>query len=271
MTDQRDRPSVAGYVANVRDITERKEFEALLAHRALHDPLTGLANRQLILDRAEQMLARSRRTSDPVAALLHRPRQLQGRQRLAGPRGRRQAPAGGGRTGSPAMLRASDTVGRLGGDEFVILTEGSSLAAGPEMVAERIREVLREPFLGRRVTRACPSRSRPASGSPPATARSAQELLRDADIALYRAKAAGRDGWVLFEPAMQSAAVDRLELKSDLDSAARRRPVLPPLPTDLRPRQRHDPGGRGAHPLAAPDPGCHRPRRLHPRARGQRA
>ena len=56
VVDQLHRPSVAGYVANVRDITERKEFEALLAHRALHDPLTGLANRQLILDRAEQML-----------------------------------------------------------------------------------------------------------------------------------------------------------------------------------------------------------------------
>ena len=68
VANQCDRPSVGGYVANVRDITERKEFEALLAHRALHDPLTGLANRQLILDRAEQMLARSRRTFDPPSA-----------------------------------------------------------------------------------------------------------------------------------------------------------------------------------------------------------
>src|SRR5450756_3082379 len=68
VSNQLNRPSIGGYIANVRDITERKEFEALLAHRALHDPLTGLANRQLILDRAEQMLVRSRRTCDPVAA-----------------------------------------------------------------------------------------------------------------------------------------------------------------------------------------------------------
>ncbi len=68
VSNQLDRPSIAGYVANVRDITERKRFEALLAHRALHDPLTGLANRQLILDRADQMLARARRTGDRVAA-----------------------------------------------------------------------------------------------------------------------------------------------------------------------------------------------------------
>ena len=69
ISNQTDRPSVAGYVANIRDITERKKFEALLAHRALHDPLTGLANRQLILDRAQQMLVRARRTGVPVAAL----------------------------------------------------------------------------------------------------------------------------------------------------------------------------------------------------------
>ena len=69
VSNQTDRPSVAGYVANIRDITERKKFEALLAFRALHDPLTGLANRQLILDRAQQMLVRARRTGVPVAAL----------------------------------------------------------------------------------------------------------------------------------------------------------------------------------------------------------
>ena len=117
-----------------------------------------------------------------------------------------------------AMLRASDTIGRLGGDEFVVLTEGSSLAAGPSMVAERIREVLRKPFQvdgyeGLTIT--VTASIGIATGDRP----SAQELLRDADIALYRAKAKGRDCYAVFEAAMQSAALDRLELKSDLDSA----------------------------------------------------
>jgi diguanylate cyclase (GGDEF)-like protein/PAS domain S-box-containing protein len=217
VTDQRDRPSVAGYVANVRDITERKEFEALLAHRALHDPLTGLANRQLILDRVEQMLVRSRRTCEPVAALfIDLDNFKDANDSLGHEAGDGLLQAVANRFSS--MLRASDTVGRLGGDEFVVLTEGVSLAAGPAMVAERIREVLRKPFhvegyeaLAITVTASIGI----ATGDRP----SAQELLRDADIALYRAKSKGRDCYALFEPAMQSAALDRLELKSDLDSA----------------------------------------------------
>ena len=217
VTNQRDRPSVAGYVANVRDTTERKEFEALLAHRALHDPLTGLANRQLILDRAEQMLVRSRRVCDPVAAyFIDLDNFKDANDSLGHEAGDKLLQAVAGRFNG--LLRASDTVGRLGGDEFVILTEGVPLAAGPTVVAERIREVLRSPFhvegfegLPITVTASIGI----ATGDRP----SAQELLRDADIALYRAKAVGRDNCVLFEPTMKSAAVGRLELKSDLDSA----------------------------------------------------
>ena len=217
VADQRDRPSVGGYVANVRDITERKEFEALLAHRALHDPLTGLANRQLILDRAEQMLARSRRTFDPVAVyFIDLDNFKDANDSLGHEAGDKLLQAVAGRFAG--LLRASDTVGRLGGDEFVILAEGSSIAAGPEMVAERIREVLREPFLVDGFE-GLPISITASIGIATGDRSTAQELLRDADIALYRTKAAGRDGWVLFEPAMQSAAVDRLELKSDLDAA----------------------------------------------------
>jgi diguanylate cyclase (GGDEF)-like protein/PAS domain S-box-containing protein len=217
VTNQMDRPSVAGYVSNIRDITERKEFEALLAHRALHDPLTGLANRQLILDRAEQMLVRARRSCDPVAAyFIDLDNFKDANDSLGHEAGDKLLRAVAGRFA--AILRASDTVGRLGGDEFVILAEGASLSAGPQLVAERIREVLAKPFTvegyeGLPIT--VTASIGIATGDRP----SAQELLRDADIALYRAKAAGRDGSVLFEAAMQSAAVDRLALKSDLDSA----------------------------------------------------
>jgi diguanylate cyclase (GGDEF)-like protein/PAS domain S-box-containing protein len=217
VTNQRDRPSVGGYVANVRDITERKEFEARLSHQALHDPLTGLANRQLILDRAEQMLVRSRRTLDPVAAyFIDLDNFKDANDSLGHEAGDRVLQAVAARFAG--LLRASDTVGRLGGDEFVILAEGISLSAGPTMVADRIREVLRGPFEVEGFE-GLPITVTASIGIASGTRSSAQELLRDADIALYRAKAAGRDRSVLFEPAMQSAAVDRLELKSDLDSA----------------------------------------------------
>jgi diguanylate cyclase (GGDEF)-like protein/PAS domain S-box-containing protein len=217
VSNQLDRPSVAGYVANVRDITERKEFEALLAHRAVHDPLTGLANRQLVLDRAEQMLARSRRTGAQVAAyFIDLDNFKDANDSLGHEAGDRLLQAVAGRFAG--ILRADDTVGRLGGDEFVVLAEGASLTVGPERVAERLREALRQPF---RVQgyEGLPISVTASIGIAAGPRPSAQELLRDADVALYQAKAEGRDRWVLFEAAMQSAAVDRLELKSDLDAA----------------------------------------------------
>jgi diguanylate cyclase (GGDEF)-like protein/PAS domain S-box-containing protein len=217
VTDQRDRPSVNGYVANVRDITERKEFEALLSHRALHDPLTGLANRQLILDRAEQMLVRARRSCDPVAVFfIDLDNFKDANDSLGHEAGDRLLQAVAKRFS--AMLRASDTIGRLGGDEFVVLTEGVALAAGPAVVAERIREVLRKPFQVEGYEN-LPITVTASIGIATGDRSTAQELLRDADIALYRAKAKGRDCFTVFEAAMQSATLDRLELKSDLDSA----------------------------------------------------
>ena len=145
ISNQIDRPSVAGYVANVRDITERKKFEELLSHRALHDPLTGLANRQLILDRADQMLVRSRRSGDPVAAFfVDLDNFKDANDSLGHEAGDRLLQAVASRL--VGLLRTSDTVGRLGGDEFVVLAEGVSLRAGPEAIAERIRQVLRPAF-----------------------------------------------------------------------------------------------------------------------------
>ena len=169
VSNQTDRPSVAGYVANIRDITERKKFEALLAHRALHDPLTGLANRQLILDRAEQMLVRARRSGVPVAALfIDLDNFKDSNDSLGHGAGDKLLQMVAGRL--LGILRSGDTVGRLGGDEFVILAEGVSFARGPEMIAERVHEVLGRPSTCRGST-ACRSRCQRASGSPSAIAR----------------------------------------------------------------------------------------------------
>jgi diguanylate cyclase (GGDEF)-like protein len=205
LSNQVDRPSVAGYVANVRDITERKQFETLLAHRALHDPLTGLANRQLIFDRAEQMLVRSRRTQHPVTAFFI---DLDNFKDVNDSLGHAvgdlllQAVA----TRFSTLVRASDTLGRLGGDEFIILAEGPLPIDGSSIVADRIRHALEIPFsldgVGNRLIRVTCS-----TGIATGDRASAQDLLRDADIALYRAKSAGKDRCVLFEPAMNSAVM----------------------------------------------------------------
>src|SRR3984957_99026 len=212
-----DNPSVAGYVGNLRDITERKEAESQLLHVALHAPLTGLPNRTLILDRADQMLVRSRREYRPVAALfvdLDNFKDIN--DSLGHDAGDKVLQAVAHRfVGS---LGESDPVGRLGGDEFVVLAEGASLGAGPEMVAVRLHDALREPF--RIEGYASVSLTVTASiGIAGGQRNSASELLRDADIALYRAKALGKNRSALFQPEMQTAVLDRIELDADLRSA----------------------------------------------------
>ncbi len=216
VSDLRGRPSVGGFVANVRDITDRKEAEELLAHQAVHDPLTGLANRTLILDRAQQMLCRAERMQLPIAAMFV---DLDNFKEVNDTLGHE---AGDELLRSVAdrfrtTVRASDTVGRLGGDEFVVLAEGLSLAAGPETLAERFQEVLREPFVIERA--ASPLLITASIGVAVGRREQAEELLRDADIALYRAKASGKDCFALFEPEMQSAVLQRRGLKIDLQSA----------------------------------------------------
>jgi diguanylate cyclase (GGDEF)-like protein len=193
------------------------EKQSRLEHLALHDSLTGLANRQLTLDRAEQMLLRSRRENDPVVlCFIDLDNFKDTNDSLGHEAGDKLLCAVAGRFTS--MLRLGDTVGRLGGDEFVILTEGVTRPDGSMRVAERIREALREPFQLEGYE-GLPISVTASIGIATGDRVSAQELLRDADVALYQAKAVGKDCCVLFEPEMQSAAVDRLALKSNLYSA----------------------------------------------------
>ena len=188
-----------------------------LEYLALHDPLTDLPNRILVLDRAEQILARARRRDVPVTALFV---DIDGFKQINDRYGHQAGDEILRHVGARlnAVLRDSDTVGRLGGDEFVMLVDALGLEAAPELVAERILDVLRQPIeLTGRPTRTVSltvsigiATGRPAS---------AEALMQDADLALYKAKAIGKNGYVKFESAMQVAAQDRIHLETDLADA----------------------------------------------------
>jgi diguanylate cyclase (GGDEF)-like protein len=197
-----------------------------LRHQALHDALTGLPNRVLALDRAEQMLARARRQHVPVAALYV---DIDGFKHVNDTFGHA---AGDELLRIVAMrlagvVREGDTAARLSGDEFVVLVEGSALDAGAELVAERLLEVLRQPYdidmngeLGRQLS------ITPSIGVASGLRGDAVELLRDADLALYEAKAAGRNCYVLFESGMQTAAQDKLTLEMELAEALKNKQLF---------------------------------------------
>jgi diguanylate cyclase (GGDEF)-like protein len=195
-----------------------------IRHQAMHDALTGLPNRALILDRAEQLLARARRDRTPIAALFL---DLDGFKTINDTLGHEvgdqllQAVA----TRLSAAVRASDTLARLGGDEFVVLVDGAGVDAGPEMVADRILEVLRPPFLLEGTTK--PQTISASIGiATAASATTASDLLRDADVALYEAKAAGKNQAVLFAPEMHTAVRDRASMELDLRQAVARQELF---------------------------------------------
>jgi diguanylate cyclase (GGDEF)-like protein len=185
-----------------------------LRHQALHDALTGLPNRALIVDRVGQVIARASREPLAIGVLFV---DLDNFKDINDSFGHHhgdellRAVAVRLRT----ALRPSDSVGRLGGDEFVVLVGGSSLDAGPELVAERVLEVLREPFSPQGLGGIKLS-VRASIGLAVGTRASADELLRDADVALYQAKQAGGDRYMLFHPEMQVAVQERLALEMDL-------------------------------------------------------
>ncbi len=187
-----------------------------LHYQAFHDSLTGLPNRALILDRIAQMLARARRQHGPVAALFVDLDDFKnvndtlghdaGDQLLAGVAAR-----------MASTLREGDTVGRLGGDEFVVLVEGPSMAAGSEVVAQRILDVFESPFdiEGSRVPLVVTASIGIAEGDRAEPG----DLLRDADAALYRAKDAGGHHAVVFTPSMRHSTDSQQSQESELQGA----------------------------------------------------
>lgn len=191
-----------------------------LQHQALHDPLTGLPNRALLFDRAEQMLFRSQRQTLAIGALYVDLDNFKDVNDSFGHQfGDQLLCAVGARLAG--ALRPSDTVGRLGGDEFLVLVEGDGLDAGPELVAERLHAVMSEPF-DLQTHEPVRLTVRASIGVAVGRRDSADELFRDADVALYAAKAAGKDRYVVFRPEMQTAIHDRLDLEMDLRRAVER-------------------------------------------------
>jgi diguanylate cyclase (GGDEF)-like protein/PAS domain S-box-containing protein len=214
-------PAVGGLVLNFRDVTERKRLEDQLQHEALHDPLTGLANRALFTDRVTHALARvSRNGHEGLAVLfvdLDDFKVVNDSLGHAAGDGLLMAMAERIR----ACLRRQDTPARLGGDEFGILLEETD-AQTAEQVAHRILDAISQPFAisGRQIFAQASigidldgRRDAPAGGS------TAEELLRNADAAMYTAKARGKGRVEFFESGMHASALRRLELRSRLEAA----------------------------------------------------
>jgi diguanylate cyclase (GGDEF)-like protein len=187
-----------------------------LRHQALHDALTGLPNRTLIMDRIEQLLARNRRNGTVGAALYIDLDEFKNvNDSLGHEAGDRLLVAVAARLTS--TLRDADTVGRMGGDEFVVLIDGGELKVGPELVAERLLDVMRQPF--ELDGAAMPLIVNTSIGIAIGDRASPGDLVRDADVALYEAKAAGKNRYEIFYPEMQIEISHRIELEFDLRSA----------------------------------------------------
>jgi diguanylate cyclase (GGDEF)-like protein/PAS domain S-box-containing protein len=218
-TNLLDQAAVAGVVVTFRDVTERKAFERQLRHLAFHDPLSQLPNRALFLDRLEQALARAERRGRPAAVLFL---DLDDFKLVNDSLGHQAGDALLQELADRlrACLRTEDTAARLGGDEFAVLLEEVADQHEVLSIAERIRSALRAPVevAGRAVSIGV---SIGAELSTPTDARG-DELLRRADLALYHAKSDGKGGYAVFDPSLETHALERLEIEGDLREALER-------------------------------------------------
>jgi len=206
-----------------QDVTERRAAERLLEHQALHDPLTGLPNRALFLDRLQHALARARRPGTSLAVYFCDVDDFKDVNDSLG------HDAGDGLLIAlpPRLregLRAGDTVARFGGDEFVILCEELGSEGEAIRIAERIGEAFALPFeLDGRPHHLSVSVGVVFARGGEATA---AEVLRDADAAMYRAKGRGKGRFELFDAQMRASLVARLQTESDLRRALEQRELL---------------------------------------------
>ena len=206
-----------GWLTTYEDITERRRAEAKISHMARHDALTNLPNRVLFREHMEESLGRLRRDERLAVLCLDLDHFKHVNDTLGHPIGDNLLQAVAVRL--LGCIRESDVVARLGGDEFAVVQIGCNQPAEATQLAARIIDVLSAPYdlqnhhvvvgasIGVAVT--------PTDGSDP------DQLLKSADLALYRAKADGRGAYRFFEPAMDARAQTRRLLESDLRTALR--------------------------------------------------
>jgi diguanylate cyclase (GGDEF)-like protein/PAS domain S-box-containing protein len=208
---------VGGIVLNCRDVSERKAFEEQLTHQAFHDPVTGLANRALFAERVRHAIARTRREHQSVAVVFL---DLDDFKTINDSLGH----AAGDEVlvevakRLATSVRATDTAARFGGDEFALLLEDIEGVQEAADTADRVLETLALPLrvAHKELSLRC---SIGISVVSEGSSAGAEELIRDADAAMYRAKRDGKGSYRLFEPEMHEGVLARLELRTDLQRA----------------------------------------------------
>ncbi len=211
-------PTVRGIVLNTRDVSERKRLEEQLTHQAFHDPLTGLANRALFRDRVSHALALAQRQGHPITVLfLDLDDFKKVNDSLGHSEGDRLLIAAAERF--LCCARAADTVARLGGDEFAVLIEDVAGSDGRTGLLERLSAAMAHPFTlsGNQIQVTASIGVATATGD-----ETTDDLLRNADVAMYAAKRRGKGRSETYESRMYADLRERLEMEAALRSAIER-------------------------------------------------
>jgi diguanylate cyclase (GGDEF)-like protein/PAS domain S-box-containing protein len=213
--DLRHDRTVQGLVVTLRDVTERRRLESELTHRALYDSLTGLPNRALFQERLRQAIARTQRSGAVVGVLFIDLDDFKVVNDTMGHEiGDDLLVAVGERLAG--VLRPSDTAARLGGDEFAAIITDAPGPADIEQIADRVIDALSAPFL---IGEHRASGVASIGVATTTDAGDSQDLLRQADLALYVAKGGGKGQWCRYQSSLHTAVRQRLELRTALEKA----------------------------------------------------
>jgi diguanylate cyclase (GGDEF)-like protein/PAS domain S-box-containing protein len=211
-------PDLRCLLLSAHDVTDRKALEDQLSHQAFHDPLTGLANRALFRNRVDHAIARGQRSGTAIALFLIDLDNFKLiNDGLGHGTGDRLLTTLAGRLRDE--LRPSDTVARLGGDEFAVLVEDDVTELDAASVAERIIRAIRRPVRVEDDDMVISASVGVAILKVQGAQADAEELLRDADLAMYAAKAAGRNQYAIFDPGMHADLMAEARQRADLERA----------------------------------------------------